>query len=378
VIDGNNVKWIGTPEGMVKIDGNNWTVYDTTNTPFQSNNIVPKTIDRFNNLWLRVAYNCIAKFDGINWTIYDTSNSGLPSNAVSDIQVDENNTKWIATNRGIGKFNDTTWVVYNTINSGLPSDVTTTIAIENNVKWIGTFTLSGGMAKFNDTSWVIYNTTNSGIPSNTIYDVEIDNLGIKFIGTYFGGVGRFNNILNNWIVYNTQNSGLPDNAVYNILTQNYKKWFATAGGLALFNDTNWVVFGEPPLPSYQVFNLGLDSNQNLWICTGGGLAIYNPDGIVGIKSNKNIIPENFILFQNYPNPFNPITNIEYQITKNNLDTKLIIYDITGKEILKLVNQKQNIGKYRVSWDASAYPSGVYFYKLEVDNYTVTKKLVLAK
>jgi len=123
--------------------------------------------------------------------------------------------------------------------------------------------------------------------------------------------------------------------------------------------------------------LGLDSNKNLWICTGGGLAIYNPNGIVGIHNNKKNLPVDFVLYQNYPNPFNPQTNISYELRVTSYVT-VQIFDITGKLIINLVNKKQNAGKHVIIWDASAYPSGVYLYKLEVDNYSLTKKLVLLK
>ncbi len=87
---------------MVKIDGNNWTIYDTTNTPLRGNSINPRTIDMFNNLWVGVGGKGLAKYDGVNWTLYDTVNSGLPSNLVTDISVDMNNIKWIGTKQRFG------------------------------------------------------------------------------------------------------------------------------------------------------------------------------------------------------------------------------------------------------------------------------------
>jgi len=84
-----------------------------------------------------------------------------------------------------------------------------------------------------------------------------------------------------------------------------------------------------------------------------------------------------MLYRNYPNPFNPSTNIKFDIPKSS-DVKLIIYDIAGREITKLVNEMLNAGSYEVSWDASNYTSGVYFYKLISENYIDTKKMVLIK
>ena len=84
-----------------------------------------------------------------------------------------------------------------------------------------------------------------------------------------------------------------------------------------------------------------------------------------------------MLFQNYPNPFNPGTNIRYQIINNSYIT-LKIFDILGKEIAALVNEKQNAGIYNIEWDAENYSSGIYFYKLTADGFTDIKKMVLLK
>lgn len=97
----------------------------------------------------------------------------------------------------------------------------------------------------------------------------------------------------------------------------------------------------------------------------------------GISKNGNGIPSEYKLYQNYPNPFNPATTINYDLPAGGF-VRLVVYDILGKEIDVLVNEKQNTGKYKVIWDASNYPSGMYFYKLMTDNYSETKKMVFVK
>jgi hypothetical protein len=99
--------------------------------------------------------------------------------------------------------------------------------------------------------------------------------------------------------------------------------------------------------------------------------------IVGIDPGVNGIPATFALEQNYPNPFNPGTAISYQLPVDSY-VKLRVYDIVGKEITVLVNEKQDAGRYQVEWNAKDYPSGVYFYKLETANFTDTKKMMLIK
>ena len=89
------------------------------------------------------------------------------------------------------------------------------------------------------------------------------------------------------------------------------------------------------------------------------------------------IPSKYDLYQNYPNPFNPTTNIKFDIMRNGL-VKLEIYDVTGKVVNTLVNSKLEAGKYEFSMNAGYMPSGVYFYKLETESFTMTKRMILLK
>ncbi len=97
---------------------------------------------------------------------------------------------------------------------------------------------------------------------------------------------------------------------------------------------------------------------------------------IGIK-NYSQTPLKFTLSQNYPNPFNPKTIINYQIAKSS-DVKLVVYDILGREVITLVNSKQNAGMYHIEWDGSAYASGVYFYRITAGDFTEVMKMVLIK
>ena len=99
---------------------------------------------------------------------------------------------------------------------------------------------------------------------------------------------------------------------------------------------------------------------------------------------KNIVsvseqntPLKYELSQNYPNPFNPVTRISYSIAEN-AKVKLSVFDILGKEVKILVNEKQSAGNYEVIFNASDLTSGVYFYQLRTNNFVQTKKLVLLK
>jgi len=90
----------------------------------------------------------------------------------------------------------------------------------------------------------------------------------------------------------------------------------------------------------------------------------------------------YFLSQNYPNPFNPITTIRYQIPEKT-NVSLTIYDMVGKEIIKLVNEYQHEGLQEVSWDAKdnlgrPVSAGIYIYKMKAGEFVQNKKMVLLK
>ncbi len=85
----------------------------------------------------------------------------------------------------------------------------------------------------------------------------------------------------------------------------------------------------------------------------------------------------YALEQNYPNPFNPTTILRYQIPKDGL-VVLKVYDILGRDVSTLVNELKTAGRYEVNFDASNLSSGVYLYRLNVDEYNSTMKMILIK
>ncbi|MBI5021435.1 MAG: carboxypeptidase regulatory-like domain-containing protein [Ignavibacteriales bacterium] len=96
-----------------------------------------------------------------------------------------------------------------------------------------------------------------------------------------------------------------------------------------------------------------------------------------VPGTDNNMPVNYRLSQNYPNPFNPVTNIEFSIANSQL-TILKVFDMLGREVVTLVNEVKQSGVYTLNWDASVYPSGVYYYRLQSGGFMETKKLILMK
>ncbi len=133
-------------------------------------------------------------------------------------------------------------------------------------------------------------------------------------------------------------------------------------------------------------NTGIDSGM-IYIDE----AQYRNPSFNNVNLNQPIANINFTLYQNYPNPFNPSTTIRYSVPSSEglnfnsqLQTKLIVYDILGRELYVLVNEKKSPGNYSVSFNAENLPSGVYFYRLNVESFndkllfTTSKKMILLK
>ena len=190
---------------------------------------------------------------------------------------------------------------------------------------------------------------------------------------------RYDNIYICGVAY-YQNTG-DDFATIKYLPSGVQKWVETYSGVItnggdyakdLFIDT-----------SFNVYVTGYSRNM---ANNGYVAATIKYSQIVGIISNNNQLPNRYNLYQNYPNPFNPTTKIRFSIPliKGGLRglsdgvVLLKIYDILGREITTIVNQQLKPGSYEVEWDGSKYASGIYIYRLETENFTDTKKMILLK
>ncbi len=98
---------------------------------------------------------------------------------------------------------------------------------------------------------------------------------------------------------------------------------------------------------------------------------------VGVEKVDGLVPAVYELSQNYPNPFNPSTTIRYSIPEAGYVT-VKVFNLLGQEVATLVNTQQATGAYEVNFDASQLSSGIYFYSIEVNNFTATKKMILMK
>jgi photosystem II stability/assembly factor-like uncharacterized protein len=126
-------------------------------------------------------------------------------------------------------------------------------------------------------------------------------------------------------------------------------------------------------------SIDFSDKHNGWIAGINGTILHTTNGIINdIESKKSISqPDNFLLMQNYPNPFNPSTTIEYEIPKQSHVT-IKIFDLLGREVATLVNDRESAGKYKIKFDGSGLSTGIYLYRMEAGNFSQTRKLILIK
>jgi photosystem II stability/assembly factor-like uncharacterized protein len=112
---------------------------------------------------------------------------------------------------------------------------------------------------------------------------------------------------------------------------------------------------------------------------GEGGTVVTPEGasIRLAMLNDGEVPTAFQLHQNHPNPFNPATRIRYDLPQA-ARVQLTVYDITGREVARLVNEEQPAGAYSIQWDATGLSSGVYFCRMQAGSFAATRKLLLLR
>jgi photosystem II stability/assembly factor-like uncharacterized protein len=252
-----------------------------------------------------------------------------------------------------------------------------------------------------DTGWVVsqggelYRTNNSGNTFNQIYDfgsTVIYNLYFTTIDT--GWIIKFHEILKtvnggyNWILQ-TDPDTISGSAPTDIVMMNSKLGYIStiySKIIKTYDGINWKKQNAPQGSYIKIFftdSLHGWVSHNLNGINGTFDMAATIDGggpVMQIINNNEQIAKDYKLFQNYPNPFNPLTNIKYQITNSKFIT-LKVYTITGKEVSTLVNKKQTTGTYEINFDGGNLPSGVYFYRIQVEGgkgFTEVKKMVLLK
>ncbi len=148
-------------------------------------------------------------------------------------------------------------------------------------------------------------------------------------------------------------------------------WALRYNGTAVTKDT--MLLDSP----YSISSFGVDEENELYVLTFSSGRIYKFQPEVSVRDESGKIPETFLLQQNYPNPFNPTTEILFTMHEARFAT-LKVYDIAGKLVATLVNEKKEAGTYSVPFDAQKLSSGEYFYELKAGDVAERRKMTVVK
>jgi len=214
-------------------------------------------------------------------------------------------------------------------------------------------------------------------------DVYFQNNNIGWMCGYNGVIVKTTNQGSNWV---QQSSGIQTN-LHAIQFVNENTGFVCGDNSVIMKSTNggesWTKFNIDVSWFYIFFSLKFINENTGWVAGVDGHILKTTNGgSTFILKNINEIPTSSNLYLNYPNPFNPSTKIRFDIP-NSIPLQrgivsLKVYDITGKEVTVLVNEVLQPGTYEVTFDGSGLTGGVYFYKLQAGEYSVTKRMVLIK
>ena len=237
-----------------------------------------------------------------------------------------------------------------------------------------------------DNTWV---EISNGLPDRFIGSIYVDNKSFVYVTILGFGTSHLFRSTNLGQSWTDIGKGLPDVPASAVIVDPDSSTNIYVGNdLGVYyspnSGTTWQSFSNGLPDAVMVTDLKINKNERLLrVSTNGSgfferkLATENPTRI-----NEEILPSDFKLYQNYPNPFNPTTVISFTIPVE-LDAKFAstiinIYDILGNRISTLINKELNPGNYKVEFNASGLASGVYYYRLEIGNYSLTKKMLLLK
>ena len=321
--------------------------------------------------------------NGNNW--YAVNNGLLDSVTLS---LTSNGTSVFAGTQGGGLYKSDNWGAnWYKANNGITCDTVTALAYLNNILLAGTRrgvfrSTNGGQ------NWI---QCSNGISTYT-YCLSFCSKGTTLYAGSYSPTGLYsstdngiswNNIMQGSSNYVLTTLSYNNALVVGIYSYNGGKIFVSKNEGASWQDVSTTA-GIPPW-KYTDIRSSLSYNGNYYLGTYGKSIYSIPFGqIIGIKQISSAVPDEYKLYQNYPNPFNPTTNIKYSIAENgkskieNGFVTLKIYDMLGKIVATLVNEKQSTGIYEVTFDGSNLNSGVYFYQLTAGSLKETKKFLLIK
>jgi hypothetical protein len=255
----------------------------------------------------------------------------------------------------------------------LPTDIYVyAFAVSGTNLFCGT---QGGVFRWtnNGASWAEGNTGLTNILASAL---AVSNANL-FAGTYGGGVFRSADNDTSWTPAST---GLTNTFVTALVISDTNLFAGTNSGVFLSTNDgdNWSQINSGLPASMHVRSL-VAFSTNLFAGTYGRGVWRRPlaEMITSVETSPGGTPTAFELSQNYPNPFNPGTTIKYELPASSM-VRLSVYDMLGREVSVLVNERRDAGVHEVRFDGSNLASGVYFYRLQAGDFVQSKSLLILK
>lgn len=304
---------------------------------------------------------------GSNWVAI---NNGLSNKYVNTFLVSDAN---IFAGTLIGVFlstdNGSSWSLQN---NGLSNISVISFTVLGANIYAGTF--SGGifLSTNKGESW---SAKNNGLTNQFVYSLASSGTNL-FAGTWDGGVFKSSNSGENWSAIN---SGLTNRYIMALSVSGINLFAATLNGIFLSTNigTNWIPKNQGINPMQGFYCFAIKDNFIFSGAQYGYVWKRSLSEIITIRNIGTEVPSSFSLSQNYPNPFNSSTLIKFAVPKSSF-ISIKVFDLLGKEISVLVNESLNPGIYTVDWNAGEFSSGVYFFRLQLDNFVETRKMLLNK
>jgi len=414
--------WVATNFGLGVHDGDDWTLYDSSNSPL-GEGVGSVVVDSLGIVWAS-AIPGVASFDGSTWTQYTSENSGLPTGVIAALAIDYHGdllvsggyfnsflvrfdgqswtslpTPWgtiprplIADNSGnlwagalnqqlgLARFDGNAWTIYDTSNSGIPSDYVESLAVSGSDVWIGT--CGGGVAHFDGERWESFNVMNSGIGDDyCIPSIEVDAAGAVWIGQQQGGISIYSPVTTAVEVEAFEASSssggvlltwrFSGSALRDLQSVGVERADIDTGGFELIatlaDPATMQFLDTSALNGTYWYRLSIEerSGQQNWtsairVSAGSGAAIPTLEVRSVVEAGNTII-------------------IRYRIPRtSNVD--LSLYDVRGRKVQGLVHGARAAGDHSIAWTASApdMGRGLYFLHLDAGSTRLTRKLVFLK
>lgn len=234
---------------------------------------------------------------------------------------------------------------------------------------------SGGFYRTtnNGVNWIL---SNSGLPG---FGIEINHLSADGANIYAGtgnGVYFSNNYGSTWESISIQLSQVKVNS---LAIYNFNFFAGTGSGVFLSTNygTNWIEKNQGFSGNMIVKSLFISGNNILAGTKENSVWKRNISESIIINKISDAIPEKTFLIQNYPNPFNSKSKIKFTISRKS-EVKITFYDLEGKTLCNLVKGNYSAGEYDVLIDGENFSSGIYFCKMNTEDYSQTRKIILIK